>query len=1542
MVLRLRQAGKDLEREKVRAEQEERARQMLEGERDAATTMARQATDRLAALQQKQGKRQRRSHNRTDQEEEDEASEATESTSGASSAAARDGGKIRTNSQRLFAEMEVQAEAATVEEQLCRRSRNRFIAAASPDGSGGLASPVSAPPQQQDQQQTSLEELEQQWLSVQGAQRQQMMMSPTGAIAFEPEAEQQQQPGLIEVICPEGVSSGEHLTVEVGEGAERQLLEVEVPEGIQPGDAFLVDERAELGQLETATLDFENGGSSEVSEAAVAALEAAEARADESERELGEVMVQVGAVLQRRKKDEARMRDMEQELVRVSEREVRGGMDEGRMESVEGQQRAVADAESRAAEASAEVERIASQLAETEAELAREREEGASTSGMAQVGEAASAALLSELQLEQVARAAAVDEASRLKDKLSQLRAEDTEEVATLRQQIEQEQAVVDELQTSLSVAEQKVLRVVEETAQAVMTARAEEAATAVVSARRDFVAASEEATAKAVAAEQARLEGVHTESIEAAQAEIEELRKDAEAQTVQEREAVAHWEAQEAALMWQLEETEGDLAEVTQAYPLAIEEAKNQLAEAHGREMQAVRDDPQPEPEPDMTQVNGLLAEIAQLNQAMQDQAAQEKSAVSLWEQQEALLAKQLAEAESKSEVATAERNRLEGAHEAREEHFAAEIEKLKADVQAQSLQEKKAVALWEAQEASLLRQLEEAEGDLAELTQAYPLALEEAKASLQESHVREMEAATGVSALVEAEPAPMAEIMGDDGELEELRVEVQDLHAMDEQRCEQVARLEQAAREVGQELDAAHAEYAALQTKQALVESAFVMEMSVKDEAGEAVSEELTRAKADLTRATEAASAVAETLDATEGRVKELEDSLDVAHKEAAGLAAQHQAAMGQAEAAYQQAIQKADAANAAELAALWEAHAVELPALRSQVGTELADVAEAAETELNEAHEQEIKELRAMLKANSVAMQVAREREESAVRELRIAEETMVAMEEEAASLHEEAIRAKVEEEAQQRTATTLAHQVRVMLTPIKGKPAGNEQPAASIDATRAQDDNPPGEPAVNSSDDPFSDDPFGDPFGDEQLPVSIDARRVQEVSRLLQEGPSSLLQGELEELRVEVQDLHAMDEQRCEQVARLEQAAREVGQELDAAHAEYAALQTKQALVESAFVMEMSVKDEAGEAVSEELTRAKADLTRATEAASAVAETLDATEGRVKELEDSLDVAHKEAAGLAAQHQAAMGQAEAAYQQAIQKADAANAAELAALWEAHAVELPALRSQVGTELADVAEAAETELNEAHEQEIKELRAMLKANSVAMQVAREREESAVRELRIAEETMVAMEEEAASLHEEAIRAKVEEEAQQRTATTLAHQVRVMLTPIKGKPAGNEQPAASIDATRAQDDNPPGEPAVNSSDDPFSDDPFGDPFGDEQLPVSIDARRAQEVSRLLQEGPSSLLQGRTTNHAGTMAKDDNPFEEPARGSSLGIGDPFAVDPFAVDPFAEPAGDAGTLLSPASMSMHSNPFSDESESSSSSSGEDSEVEPDV
>lgn len=37
----------------------------------------------------------------------------------------------------------------------------------------------------------------------------------------------------------------------------------------------------------------------------------------------------------------------------------------------------------------------------------------------------------------------------------------------------------------------------------------------------------------------------------------------------------------------------------------------------------------------------------------------------------------------------------------------------------------------------------------------------------------------------------------------------------------------------------------------------------------------------------------------------------------------------------------------------------------------------------------------------------------------------------------------------------------------------------------------------------------------------------------------------------------------------------------------------------------------------------------------------------------------------------------------------------------------------------------------------------------------------------------------------------------------------------------------------------------------------------GDEQLPVAIDARRAQEVSRLLQEGPSSLLQGTTMDQA-------------------------------------------------------------------------------
>jgi hypothetical protein len=378
------------------------------------------------------------------------------------------------------------------------------------------------------------------------------------------------------------------------------------------------------------------------------------------------------------------------------------------------------------------------------------------------------------------------------------------------------------------------------------------------------------------------------------------------------------------------------------------------------------------------MTQVDALQAEIAQLNHAMQDRAKQEKAAVGMWAQQEATLAKQLSAAEKKAELAMAERNRLEGMHEVREEHFASEIEKLKVDAQAQRAQEKEAVDAWEVQEASLLRQLEDAENDLAELTQAYPLALEEAKASLQETHAREMEAATGASAMVSAEPAPMAEIMGDDenGELEELRVEVQELYAMDEERCEQVARLEQASREAGQALDATRAEYESLQTKHAMMENELATEMSVKDEAGEAVAEELTQAKAELARAAEAASVDAEALLQLEGSVEALQKDCLFA----------------------QNAIQQAEVAHAAELATLLEAHAAELAALRTAVGIELADVAEAAEAELKKAHRQEIKELRAMLKASSTdAEEILRKQLRATVSELRVAEETMMAMEE-----------------------------------------------------------------------------------------------------------------------------------------------------------------------------------------------------------------------------------------------------------------------------------------------------------------------------------------------------------------------------------------------------------------------------------------------------------------------------------------------------------------------------------------------------------------
>lgn len=134
-------------------------------------------------------------------------------------------------------------------------------------------------------------------------------------------------------------------------------------------------------------------------------------------------------------------------------------------------------------------------------------------------------------------------------------------------------------------------------------------------------------------------------------------------------------------------------------------------------------------------------------------------------------------------------------------------------------------------------------------------------------------------------------------------------------------------------------------------------------------------------------------------------------------------------------------------------------------------------------------------------------------------------------------------------------------------------------------------------------------------------------------------------------------------------------------------------------------------------------------------------------------------------------------------------------------------------------------------------KQLKQMKKQHAAAMEAALEREESVVRELRMAEETMVAMEEEAASLHEEATRAKTEEEAQNRTATALAHQVRVMLTPVKAKSDARGM-GEDVALTSVLRDNP----GVA-----------------EELPVSIDARRSQEVSRLLQTGASSLLEGPT-----------------------------------------------------------------------------------
>ena len=192
MTRRLRQAARDAAANAERAAQAEQARAICEGERDAATNMARSATDQLSLMQ-----RQVAEHRHP-------------------------GTQMETELEQL---------QQNWREQQMRHER----AETSGRGAPGRAS------------------------------------SPGGSSV--------ESVGLIEVLCPDSVRPGERITVEIAEGGDGDgitTLEVEVPSGVVPGEKFLVDERRELGRVETLPAALE--------ETAAASVEAAEARADEAER----------------------------------------------------------------------------------------------------------------------------------------------------------------------------------------------------------------------------------------------------------------------------------------------------------------------------------------------------------------------------------------------------------------------------------------------------------------------------------------------------------------------------------------------------------------------------------------------------------------------------------------------------------------------------------------------------------------------------------------------------------------------------------------------------------------------------------------------------------------------------------------------------------------------------------------------------------------------------------------------------------------------------------------------------------------------------------------------------------------------------------------------------------------------------------------------------------------------------------------------------------------------------------------------------------
>ena len=457
MTRRLRQAGREAAANAERAAQAEQARAICEGERDAATNMARSATDQLSLMQ-----RQVAGH--------------------------------RHPGTRMDTELE----------QLQQKWREQQMRHERAETSGGVA-PGRAP-------------------------------SPGGSSV--------ESVGLIEVLCPDSVRPGELITVEIaedGDGDGITTLEVEVPSGVGPGEKFLVDERRELGRVETLPAALE--------ETAAATVEAAEARADEAERQLDEVMAQVGAVLARQKRDEARISELEAQLSESTPDDVAPARSSSAVEHVEvdalkedlevvrallaaAEEKNVAltataaETDQAASSAEREADALRQELAVARSSLATVEAEKQATADAEGVAEAlkreleAVRSLLAAAEADKKALAAAAKGAE---DQAGKLQNEVNASAAHLRQALNEQAAAaqevraaaeaargaeadeIAELKAALALSEQKVVAVVTESAEAVVAARAEEAALAVVSARRDAEATLAEAVAAAVAEERRR-----------------------------------------------------------------------------------------------------------------------------------------------------------------------------------------------------------------------------------------------------------------------------------------------------------------------------------------------------------------------------------------------------------------------------------------------------------------------------------------------------------------------------------------------------------------------------------------------------------------------------------------------------------------------------------------------------------------------------------------------------------------------------------------------------------------------------------------------------------------------------------------------------------------------------------------------------------------------------------------------------------------------------------------------------------------------------